>query len=76
VGKTRGPLHGIPIIVKDNIMTDWRLGMDTTCGSFALRGAKAPNAPVVEKILAAGMIIIAKANLSVSKIHRTPHMRI
>lgn len=41
-GKTRGPLHGIPIILKDNIMTDWRLGMDTTCGAIALRVPKPP----------------------------------
>jgi hypothetical protein len=65
-GKVRGPLHGIPIIVKDNIMTDSELGMDTTCGAVALKGAKAGNAPIVERILKAGMIIIAKANLSVS----------
>lgn len=31
-GKIRGPLHGIPIVLKDNIMTDERLGMDTTVG--------------------------------------------
>lgn len=31
-GKRRGPLHGIPIVVKDNIMTDVNLGMDTTVG--------------------------------------------
>lgn len=31
-GKIRGPLHGVPIVVKDNIMTDDSLGMDTTVG--------------------------------------------
>jgi amidase len=31
-GKVRGPLHGIPIVLKDNIMTDEQLGMDTTVG--------------------------------------------
>jgi amidase len=31
-GKIRGPLHGIPIVLKDNIMTDAQLGMDTTVG--------------------------------------------
>jgi amidase len=36
-GKIRGPLHGIPILVKDNIATDPSLGMNTTAGSFALR---------------------------------------
>ena len=36
-GKVRGPLHGIPIVVKDNIATDASLGMNTTAGSYALR---------------------------------------
>ncbi|MCJ1249865.1 hypothetical protein MMC30_007091 [Trapelia coarctata] len=63
-GKTKGPLHGIPIILKDSIRTDSQLGMDTTCGSFALVGGKAKNAPIVNAILKAGMIIIGKANLS------------
>ncbi|KAL6824616.1 amidase signature enzyme [Trichoderma sp. SZMC 28015] len=63
-GRIRGPLHGIPVVVKDNVMTDSSLGMDTTCGSYALVGAKASNAPIVDRLLEAGMIIIAKANLS------------
>jgi amidase len=33
-GKIRGPLHGIPIVLKDNIMTDEKLGMDTTVGMW------------------------------------------
>lgn len=33
-GKIRGPLHGIPIVLKDNIMTDESLGMDTTVGTY------------------------------------------
>jgi amidase len=36
-GSSRGPLHGVPILVKDNIATDPSLGMNTTAGSFALR---------------------------------------
>ena len=41
--------------------------MDTTCGSFALQGAKAKkNAAVVDLLIKAGMIIIAKTNLTVS----------
>jgi amidase len=36
-GISRGPLHGIPILVKDTIATDVSLGMNTTAGSFALR---------------------------------------
>ena len=35
-GRIRGPLHGIPILIKDNIATDHALGMKTTAGSFAL----------------------------------------
>jgi amidase len=35
-GKIRGPLHGIPIVLKDNIMTDEKLGMDTTVGTRAI----------------------------------------
>ena len=66
VGKVRGPLHGIPLLIKDNIMTESSLGMDTTCGSFALKGVKVKkNAAVIDLYLEAGMIILGKANLSV-----------
>lgn len=41
-GKIRGPLHGIPIVLKDNIMTDESLGMDTTVGMCSIC---APNYP-------------------------------
>jgi amidase len=34
-GKIRGPLHGVPIVLKDNIMTSEQLGMDTTVGMAA-----------------------------------------
>ncbi|EPS29808.1 hypothetical protein PDE_04758 [Penicillium oxalicum 114-2] len=64
-GKLRGPLHGIPILVKDNIATHPSLGMDTTAGSLALKGSKPrQNATVVQQLLDAGAIIIGKANLS------------
>ncbi|OBT62908.1 hypothetical protein VE03_07903 [Pseudogymnoascus sp. 23342-1-I1] len=64
-GKIRGPLHGIPIIIKDNIATDPRLGMDTTAGSFALVDSKPKqNAEVIEKLIKSGAIILAKTNLS------------
>lgn len=64
-GKIRGPLHGIPVTVKDNICTDTSLGMDTTCGSYALVGAECKgNAPIVDSLVRAGMIVIGKANLS------------
>ncbi|KAI4257637.1 MAG: hypothetical protein L6R42_005531 [Xanthoria sp. 1 TBL-2021] len=60
----RGPMHGIPIIVKDTLCSP-TLGVDTTCGSFALKGAKAKkNAAVLDALLRAGMIILAKTNLS------------
>ena len=53
VGRTRGPLHGIPVIVKDNIATDDR--METTAGSLALVGSKVPrDAPLVARLRAAG----------------------
>jgi amidase len=62
-GKTRGPLHGIPVIVKDNIDTHDR--MQTTAGSLALEGNIAlRDAFIVERLRAAGAVILAKANLS------------
>jgi amidase len=62
-GKVRGPLHGIPVIVKDNIDTHDR--MQTTAGSLALEGNIAErDAFVVERLRAAGAVILAKANLS------------
>ncbi|HEY8636561.1 MAG TPA: amidase [Candidatus Limnocylindrales bacterium] len=57
----RKPLLGIPVIVKDNIDTT---GMPTTAGSFALKGSTPPDAFIVQRLRAAGAIIIAKANLS------------
>lgn len=64
-GNTRGPLHGIPVIVKDNIWTSPSLGCATTCGTIALESAVAKeNAPVIELLLEAGLIVIGKANLS------------
>ncbi|KAF7938251.1 hypothetical protein BELL_0526g00060 [Botrytis elliptica] len=54
--------------VKDKICTDVSLGMDTTCGSYALVGSVPQhNAPIVDHLLKAGMIVIGKANLSVGK---------
>lgn len=55
------PLLGIPIIVKDNINTT---GMPTTAGSWALAGSTPSDAFLIQKLKAAGAIIIAKANLS------------
>lgn len=64
-GRLRGPLHGIPIVVKDNIMTDQSLGMDTTVGSYAFVGCvPKKNATVVDRLTRKGMIILGKANLT------------
>jgi len=61
-GKTRGPLHGIPIVLKDNYDT---IDMPTTAGSQLLDGSIPPDdAFVVKKLRDAGAIIIAKVNLS------------
>jgi amidase len=62
-GKDRGPLHGIPVLVKDNI--DTADAMRTTAGSLALgEVTPARDAFVVERIRDAGAVILGKANLS------------
>ena len=62
-GKVRGPLHGIPILVKDNFATRDR--METTAGSLALLGAEVPrDAFVIRRLRRAGAVILGKANLS------------
>ncbi len=62
-GKLRGPLHGIPIIVKDNLATKDK--MQTTAGSLALVGSTVPaDSVVVNRLRAAGAVILGKANLS------------
>ena len=59
----RGPLHGIPVLLKDNIATADR--MQTTAGSLALVGAKPPrDAFLVARLRAAGAVILGKTNLS------------
>ncbi|KAG9125068.1 hypothetical protein FRC07_009082 [Ceratobasidium sp. 392] len=61
----RSPLHGIPILVKDNISTLTAEGMNTTAGSYALLGSVVPDdAFVVTKLREAGAIILGKTNLS------------
>lgn len=62
-GKVRGPLHGIPILLKDNIDTADK--MMTTAGSLALVGNKASqDAFIVKQLRAAGAVILGKTNLS------------
>ncbi|MGA8405696.1 MAG: amidase [Candidatus Acidiferrales bacterium] len=59
----RGPLHGIPVLIKDNI--DTRDRMSTTAGSLALVGAKPPkDSFVAQKLREAGAVILAKSNPS------------
>ena len=62
-GSVRGPLHGIPILIKDNIDTADK--MMTTAGSLALVGAKPPkDSMVVARLRKAGAVILGKTNLS------------
>jgi amidase len=62
-GKVRGPLHGIPILLKDNIATGDR--MSTSAGSLALDGVRAArDAVVAARLRAAGAVILGKTNLS------------
>jgi amidase len=59
----RGPLHGIPVLIKDNIATADR--MMTTAGSLALVGSKPPkDSFVAQKLRASGAVILGKTNLS------------
>lgn len=62
-GRVRGPLHGIPVLLKDNIDTHDR--MTCTAGSLALLGSHPPkDAFLVQKLREAGAVILGKANLS------------
>ena len=59
----RGPLHGVPVLVKDNLDTADR--MMTTAGSLALTGPPAPrDSSVVRKLREAGAVLLGKTNLS------------
>lgn len=61
-GHVRGPLHGIPVLVKDNIATDDN--MQTTAGSLALVHSRVPSdALIIQQLRAAGAVILGKANL-------------
>lgn len=61
-GRTRGPLHGVPILVKENVATMDRMG--TTAGSFALYGATVSrDSTIAAKLRAAGVVILGKTNL-------------
>ncbi|GAA0737579.1 amidase [Sphingomonas japonica] len=61
-GQVRGPLHGVPILVKDNVETR---ELPTTAGSLALKdNATGRDAPVIARLRAAGAVILGKTNLS------------
>lgn len=62
-GRARGPLHGIPVMIKDNIDSGDR--MMTTAGSLALLGSRAPrDAFILARLREAGAVLIGKTNLS------------
>jgi len=61
-GHVRGPLHGIPVLVKDNIATDDN--MQTTAGSLALLRSNVPaDAVIIQQLREAGAVVLGKANL-------------
>ncbi len=71
-GKVRGPMHGIPVLIKDNIATADR--METTAGSLMLVGSKVPrDAFIVTKLRNAGAVILGKTNLSEWANFRSTH---
>src|SRR5207253_4685621 len=71
-GRVRGPLHGIPILLKDNIATADRLM--TTAGSLALAGVTPPkDAFIVSRLREAGAVILGKTNLSEWANFRSSH---
>jgi amidase len=68
----RGPLHGVPVLIKDNIDTGDK--MQTTAGSLALNGTPAPkDACVAERLRSAGAVILGKTNLSEWANFRSTH---
>ena len=71
-GRVRGPLHGVPILLKDNIDTHDR--MQTTAGSRALVGTPPPqDATLVKGLRAAGAVILGKTNMSEWANFRSTH---
>ena len=71
-GRLRGPLHGIPVLLKDNIESDD--GTATTAGSLALKdNVTHRDAPIVRRLTDAGAVILGKANLSEWANFRSTH---
>lgn len=69
-GEPRGPLEGIPVLVKDNVQVS---GMPTTAGSPALLPARGDDAFIISRLREAGAVILAKANLSEWANFRSTH---
>jgi len=64
-GNVRSPFHGLPFLAKDAYATAPGLGLQTTVGSFAFKDSKPrANAAAIDALIAAGMILIGKSNLS------------
>lgn len=71
-GKVRGPMHGIPVLIKDNIATADK--MQTTAGSLMLVGSRVPrDAFIAAKLRQAGAVILGKTNLSEWANFRSSH---
>ena len=71
-GKVRGPMHGIPVLIKDNIATADK--METTAGSLMLVGSRVPrDAFIVDKLRNAGAVVLGKTNLSEWANFRSTH---
>jgi amidase len=69
---SRGALHGVPVLIKDNVETSDH--MMSTAGSLALEGWYAPqDAPLVERLRTAGAVILGKSNLSEWANFRSTH---
>jgi amidase len=72
-GTLRGVLHGIPIVIKDNLL--YQDGTPTTANSYALRDLMPPfNATVVDRLIDAGAILVGKANMSEMANFLTDHL--
>jgi amidase len=70
-GAVRSPLHGVPVLVKDNIDT---ASLPTTAGSLALAGQRpSADAPLVQRLREAGLVVLGKTNLSEWANIRSPH---
>jgi amidase len=64
--RIRGPLHGIPIILKDSFITASELGMSATAGSRAFIGSVASkNGAITQRLIDAGLIVLGKGNMTV-----------